>query len=46
MNGEPTSDAGELQAQLGPERVGAQVTAHVLRGGEPHELAVTLGERA
>ncbi len=40
------TDASELQAQLGPERVGALVHLRVLRGGEPLTLEATLGERA
>lgn len=40
------SDAADLQAQLGPERVGEAATLRVLRGGQPIELTVTLGERA
>jgi len=43
--GEPVGGAEELAAQLGPERVGQRVTLALLRGGEPHELTVTLGER-
>jgi S1-C subfamily serine protease len=46
MSDEAIADAGDLQARLGPERVGAQVTLRVLRGGEPLELSATLGERA
>ncbi|MFN8637943.1 MAG: trypsin-like peptidase domain-containing protein [Dehalococcoidia bacterium] len=40
------TDASDLQAQLGPERVGATVHLRVLRGGEPLTLEATLGERA
>ncbi|MCC6236860.1 MAG: trypsin-like peptidase domain-containing protein [Dehalococcoidia bacterium] len=40
------TDAADLQAQLGPERVGEAVPLRVLRGGEPLERSVTLGERA
>ena len=40
------TDAADLQAQLGPERVGEAVTLRVLRGGEPVQLSATLGERA
>ncbi|MSP22039.1 MAG: PDZ domain-containing protein [Dehalococcoidia bacterium] len=46
MEGHPLTDAADLQSQLGPERVGAEVAIGVLRGGEPREIAVTLGERA
>ena len=43
--GEPVGGAEELAAQLGPERVGQQVALTLLRGGEPLELPLTLGER-
>ncbi len=46
MNDEVIADAGDLQARLGPDRVGAEVTLRILRGGEPLSLAATLGERA
>ena len=35
----------DLQTSLGSERVGATVRIGVLRGGEPAEVSVTLGER-
>ena len=34
-----------LQGQLGPASVGANATLTVLRGGEPAEVTVTVGER-
>lgn len=40
------NDAADLQAQLGPERVGEAATLRVLRGGEPVQFSITLGERA
>ena len=43
--GEPVGGAEELAAQLGPERVGQEVILTLLRGGEPYELPLTLGER-
>jgi S1-C subfamily serine protease len=45
ITGEPVGGAEELAAQLGPERVGQEVTLTLLRGGEPYELPLTLGER-
>jgi S1-C subfamily serine protease len=39
------TDTDGLQATLGPAPVGAEITLRLLRGGEPHELSVTLGER-
>jgi S1-C subfamily serine protease len=46
LEGNRLTDASDLQAELGPERVGAQVTVRVLRGGEPRDIGVVLGERA
>lgn len=43
--GQPVRDAEELQASLGPERVGVATSISVLRGGEPHELSFTAAER-
>jgi S1-C subfamily serine protease len=40
------SDAQTLRAQLGTERVGQPLNIKVIRGGEPKELTVTVGERA
>ena len=45
IGGDPVPDTEELQAALGPERVGATMQLSVLRGGEPQELSVTLVER-
>ncbi|HET6317911.1 MAG TPA: PDZ domain-containing protein, partial [Chloroflexota bacterium] len=39
------SNADDLQGLLGPNRVGSQVTATVVRGGELKELTVTVGTR-
>ncbi len=46
LAGQPVNDAGTLRAQLGPERVGQPIAVKVLRGGEPKELTVTVGERS
>lgn len=46
MNDDAIADAADLQARLGPERVGAAVTLRILRGGEPLGVQATLGERA
>jgi S1-C subfamily serine protease len=35
----------DLQARLGGEAVGSTVTLNLLRGGEPKDVAVTVGER-
>src|SRR6266542_3615737 len=39
------SNADDLQGLLGPNRVGSQVSAAVVRGGELKELTVTVGTR-
>jgi S1-C subfamily serine protease len=39
------TDPTDLKATLRPDRVGESITASVLRGGEPKDLAVTVGER-
>ena len=41
----PIRDTRDLQAQLDGESVGKAVKVRVLRGGEPTELTVTVGER-
>ena len=43
--GTPTPDTDSLQEHLGTEQVGKLVTLTVLRGGEPRDLTVTIGER-
>lgn len=43
--GAPTPDTDALQEHLGSEHVGKLVTLTVLRGGEPRDLSVTIGER-
>jgi S1-C subfamily serine protease len=39
------ADPTDLKSALRPDRVGESVTASVLRGGEPKDLPVTVGER-
>jgi S1-C subfamily serine protease len=46
FGGEAVRDPGELRDLLGSERVGQQATLRIVRGGEPRELALTVGERA
>ena len=36
----------DLQQHLSGDRVGTEVAAVIVRGGERHELAVTVGERS
>ncbi len=46
LGGQPVTDAVTLRAQLGAERVGQPLAIKVIRGGEPKDLTVTVGERA
>ncbi len=39
------SDTDDLQAQLGSDTVGQAKVAAILRGGEPKDLTITVGER-
>ena len=41
----PVDGTDALQGQLGPASVGTTVTLTVLRGGEPAQVSVTVGER-
>jgi S1-C subfamily serine protease len=45
FGGTPLRDTDDLQAQLGTDSVGQARVVSVLRGGEPRELTVTVGER-
>lgn len=45
LDGQPVEDTEDLLALLAGERVGRTVPVGVLRGGEPKELRVTVGER-
>lgn len=45
VGGEPVRDTDDLRAALGPELAGQPATLRILRGGEPRELTVTIGER-
>ena len=45
IEGSPTRNAEDLQALLGPERIGTTVRLQLLRGGMPHEVSALLGER-
>jgi S1-C subfamily serine protease len=45
LDGAPMSDPGAVQSALGARRAGATVTARIVRGGAPLEMAITLGER-
>src|ERR671933_329092 len=45
LDGTSVTNADDLQGLLGPNRVGANVTASVVRGGELRDLNVTVGTR-
>jgi S1-C subfamily serine protease len=46
FGGAPVTGTDSLQVALGAKTVGDPVVARILRGGEPRELTVTLGERS
>ena len=45
LAGQRVSDTDQLQALLGPERVGQPTPVRIVRGGELREITVTVGER-
>ena len=45
LGGTTIADPADLQTVLRPDRVGESITASVLRGGEPRDLQVHVGER-
>lgn len=45
LNGQPTSNTEDLRGLLSVEMVGKAIPARVIRGGEPKDLTVTVGER-
>jgi S1-C subfamily serine protease len=45
LDGEGISDLGQLQAMLGEDRIGNEVTAKIVRGGEVRELRLTVGAK-
>jgi S1-C subfamily serine protease len=45
LGGTPVRDTDDLQAALGPDRVGRATALAILRGGERREVTVTVGER-
>ncbi|HZS04339.1 MAG TPA: trypsin-like peptidase domain-containing protein [Blastocatellia bacterium] len=45
LGGAPVSDTDEVQAALGPERVGQPLDAGLIRGGALVQLTITVGER-
>ena len=45
LDGVAVSDTADVQALLGPERVGTAVGASIVRAGQLTERAITVGER-
>jgi S1-C subfamily serine protease len=45
LDGRPVMDTRDVQALLGAERIGRTVPVSVIRGGNPTELTLTIGER-
>lgn len=45
LGGQPVYDAQTLRGQLGGDRVGQPLAIKVIRGGEPQEVTVTVGDR-
>jgi serine protease Do len=45
IGGQPVTDVETLRAQLGADQLGQPVALKLLRGGEPVEVSVLLGER-
>ena len=45
LGGQPVGDVDDLQRLLGGSAVGQPAPIRVLRGGEPRDLTVTIGER-
>src|SRR5579864_1264496 len=45
LDGQPLSDLTQLHALLSEERIGKPAALQILRGGEPRDLAVTVGAR-
>jgi S1-C subfamily serine protease len=46
IGGQSLTDVEALRGQLGSDRLGQALAVKVLRGGEPRDLTVTVGERA
>jgi S1-C subfamily serine protease len=45
LNGVPVSDTADVQALLGPDRVGTAVSASIIRAGQLAERVIMIGER-
>ena len=45
LDGQPIRDTDDIQAHLGPEKIGKAVAASVLRGGASLQVPIQVGER-
>lgn len=45
IDGEPVGQVEQLQERLTGDRVGTSVPVRIVRGGEPRDVSVTIGER-
>jgi len=45
FEGQPLADLTQLHALLAEERIGKPATLRILRGGEPHDVTVTVGAK-
>jgi len=45
LDGTPVTDPRDVLAALAPEKVGQVIRAAVLRGGQPTDLSITVGQR-
>jgi S1-C subfamily serine protease len=45
LGGQAIPDADTLRAQLGGDKVGQAQPLKIIRGGEPQDLTITIGER-
>ena len=45
LDGKQLNDTDDVQALLDPERIGTALQARFIRGGEPADLSITVGER-
>jgi S1-C subfamily serine protease len=45
LDGQPIRDTDDVQAHLGPEKIGASIVATILRGGARQEVSIRVGER-
>lgn len=45
LDGRPVADTDAVQGLLGPDRIGSALAARVVRGGQPVDVTITVGER-